>query len=186
MRTSVETITLLDSGPSDLNLAIRAEFLFENHTFLIQFPSMLWSKCWTNVDDEDVLTHTLLARFGHWNLHINNSFFKFHEFICIKLPRRPFSSLIVSRLGICPCSGQQSAADWLTRANIGTGTWPPPSTWRLLKPTAWSARDIALKFYYQFSTRFRDRVNVSLPPSLLSFRYRLLDSIFKRFSGFLT
>jgi hypothetical protein len=46
---------------------------------------------------------------------------KIHEFVSIKLPKKPFFSLIASRLGIRPRSGH-SEADWLTRANIGTGT----------------------------------------------------------------
>jgi hypothetical protein len=50
-------------------------------------------------------------------------------------------------------------ADWLTRANS--------STCPLLKLTVPSAREIALKFDDQLSTRFRDRVNVTSPPSLV-------------------
>jgi hypothetical protein len=45
-----------------------------------------------------------------------------HEFICIKLQNRPLLGLIASRLSIRPRSGQHSEADWLTRANISTGT----------------------------------------------------------------
>jgi hypothetical protein len=52
MRTLIGTIPLLESGPSDLNqnlltnikceyLAIRAEFLYENHNFLMQFLAIL-------------------------------------------------------------------------------------------------------------------------------------------------
>jgi hypothetical protein len=62
-----------------------------------------------------------------------------------------------------------SEADWLTCSNIGTGIRPPQCTRPLVKFTVPSAREIALKFDDQFSTRFCDLVNVASPPSLALF-----------------
>ena len=92
-----------------------------------------------------------------------------HEFVCIKMPKRPLLSSIASRLRPDSASARDLGSirkqiGW--RAQTSAGTWPPSSTCPLLKLTAPSAREIALKFENQFSTRFRDRVNVTSLPSL--------------------
>ena len=54
---------------------------------------------------------------------------KIHEFVCIELPKRPLLSLIANSASARALGNiRKQIMDWLTRANICTGTLPPPSS----------------------------------------------------------
>jgi hypothetical protein len=83
MHTLVKNISLLKSGPSNLNQIllinskawiywVQMRVYTKDNTLIMQFPSMLWSKC--RVDNDDALPHIILARFEIGYLYWINFF----------------------------------------------------------------------------------------------------------------
>jgi hypothetical protein len=93
------------------HLAIRAEFLYENHNFPMQFPPILWSGCKADVDDDGGIG--ICEFFACQSFYIKvHELAQSHEFVCITLPKRTFFDfeLTEARLGIRPRSGGVWAA----------------------------------------------------------------------------